>query len=238
MASPCQELKKCNIIPKKTQSMICYLNGQEVFMINFEALQEAKVQTSPYSYLLATGVLGKEQAGQIRQDYPGEIKKPGFLPLSKLEPKGAFKALIDDLQSAELAKLLSEKFDVDLTDKPYMITVRRLSQKSDGGIHRDSLSKILTLLVYLNDDWDDDGAGSLRVLNGPDDFDDYKTEVLPLTGHVFAFLRSDDSWHGFLPFTGERYVVQMAFLTSQDELDRKEKRGALQMLLKNLNPFQ
>ncbi|MDQ7018719.1 MAG: 2OG-Fe(II) oxygenase [Robiginitomaculum sp.] len=207
-------------------------------MIDFNMLNAARVHTSPYSYLLADGVLSQEQAAQIRRDYPSEIKKPGFLPLSKLAPRGAFKALIDDLQSVQLAKLLSDKFDVDLTDKPYIITVRRLSQRSDGGIHRDSRSKILTLLVYLNADWGDDGAGALRVLNGPDDFEDYEEEVPPVAGNVFAFLRSDDSWHGFLPFTGERYVVQMAFLTSQEELDRKEKRGTLQMLLKNLNPFQ
>ncbi|PHS27777.1 MAG: hypothetical protein COA85_04745 [Robiginitomaculum sp.] len=188
--------------------------------------------------MLATGVLEKEQAKKIRQDYPTEIKKPGFMPLSKLKPKGAFKALVDDLQNPKMAKLLSGQFGVDLTDKPYIITVRRLSKTSDGSIHRDSLSKILTLLVYLNDDWNDDGAGSLRVLNGPDNFDDYETEVPPLTGNVFAFLRSDDSWHGFLPYAGDRYVVQMAFLTSQEELDRKEKRGALHMVLKNLNPFQ
>ncbi len=207
-------------------------------MIDFNALKAARVHTSPYAYLLADRVLSQDQAARIRKDYPPEIKKPGFLPLSKLVPQGAFKALIEDLQDLKLAKLLGDKFGVDLTDKPYMITVRRLSQRSDGGIHRDSRSKILTLLVYLNEDWGDDGAGALRVLNGSDDFEDYETEVPPVAGNVFAFLRAENSWHGFLPFKGERYVVQMAFLTSQAELDRKEKRGTLQMLLKNLNPFQ
>jgi len=206
-------------------------------MINFEALEKTPVQTSPYSYMMAEGVLNQEQAGQIRRDYPA-IKKAGYLPLSKLESKGAFKALIDDLKTPRLARLLSDKFGVDLADKPYIITVRRLSKKSDGTIHHDSRSKILTLLVYLNDSWENDGVGALRVLRGPDDFEDYAVEVPPLTGNVFAFLRADNSWHGFRPFAGERYVVQMAFLTSRVELERKEKSGYLQMLMKNLNPFQ
>lgn len=206
-------------------------------MINFEALEKTPVQVSPYAYMLAKGVLDTQQAARIRRDYP-VIKKAGYLPLSKLKSHGAFKELIDDLQKPQLARMLGDKFNVDLTEKPYIITVRRLSKKSDGGIHHDSRSKILTLLVYLNDSWENDGAGALRVLNGPDDFEDYAAQVPPLTGNVFAFLRADNSWHGFLPFAGERYVVQMAFLTSRAELERKEKSGYLQMLMKNLNPFQ
>ncbi len=206
-------------------------------MMDLGAIERADVHTEPFAFLLAEGVLTRDEAARIRADYPA-IAKPGYLPLSRLEARGAFKTLVEDLQSPELAQVLSRKFGVDLTDKPRMVTVRRLSQKSDGGIHRDSRSKIMTVLVYLNDSWDGDDAGVLRVLRNGDGFDDYAMQVPPVYGNLFAFLRSDDSWHGHLPFTGERYVVQMAFLTSDEELKRKENRGALQLLFKKLNPFQ
>ena len=206
-------------------------------MLDFGALKGARLRTEPYKYFVADGALSEGEAADVRRDYPA-INKPGYLPLSKLEARGAFDRLMQDLASPELAEVLTEKFGVDFTDKPRMITVRRLSQLSDGPIHNDSKSKILTMLTYLNPDWDGTGAGCIRVLNGPKDFEDFTEEVPPLAGYVFAFLRADNSWHGHLPFEGERYVVQTTFLTSQEELDRKENRGGLQYFLKKLNPFQ
>ncbi|WP_203294557.1 2OG-Fe(II) oxygenase family protein [Maricaulis parjimensis] len=206
-------------------------------MMDFDALRSARLRTEPYNYFVAEGALTSDEAADVRRDYPA-INKPGYLPLSKLEATGEFQRLMEDLNSAELAEVLTEKFGVDFTQKPRMITVRRLSQLSDGPIHNDSKSKILTMLTYLNAEWDGTGAGCIRVLNGPKDFDDFTEEVPPLAGYVFAFLRDDHSWHGHLPFEGERYVVQTTFLTSQEELDRKENRGGLQYFLKKLNPFQ
>lgn len=206
-------------------------------MMDFDALRAATVQTDPYSFFIGKGALTEDEAADVRKDYPA-IDKPGYLPLSKLEASGAFKRLMDDLNSPLLAEILTEKFGVDFTEKPRMITVRRLSQLSDGPIHNDSKSKILTMLTYLNAEWDGTGAGCIRVLKGDKDFEDFTEEVPPLAGYVFAFLRADNSWHGHLPFEGERYVVQTTFLTSQEELDRKENRGGLQYWLKKLNPFQ
>jgi hypothetical protein len=206
-------------------------------MLDFDALRQADMRARPFNYFIAAGAVTEAEAEAVRSDYPA-INKPGYLPLSKLEASGAFKRLTDDLNSPELAEVLSEKFGVDFTDKPRMITVRRLSQKSDGPIHNDSKAKILTMLIYLNKDWDGTGAGCIRALNGPDDFEDFAEEVPPLSGYVFAFLRDDNSWHGHLPYEGERYVIQTTFLTSQAELDRKENRGGLQYVLKKLNPFQ
>jgi hypothetical protein len=206
-------------------------------MMDFDALRRAETKREPYSYFVADGALTEDESANVREAYP-DINKPGYLPLSKLQGSEAFNRLIEDLQSEELAQVLTDKFGVDFTDKPRMITVRRLSQKSDGPIHNDSKSKILTMLTYLNAEWDGTGAGCIRVLNGPEDFEDFTEEVPPLAGHVFAFLRDDNSWHGHLPFEGERFVIQTTFLTSQEELDRKENRGGIQMFLKKLNPFQ
>ncbi|MDX5593324.1 2OG-Fe(II) oxygenase [Pseudovibrio sp. SPO723] len=202
-------------------------------MLNFDALRASSTRTTPYRYLVGEGVLTKEQAADIRRDYP-DINEPGYLPLSKLEASGAFKQLIEDLRKPELADILSEKLDLDLKDKPRMITVRRLSKHGDGRIHRDSKSKICTMLIYLNEDWEDAQGGAIRALNNERDMEDYVEEVSPLAGNVFAFKRADNSWHGHPSYKGERYVVQTTFLISQAELDRKEQRGGFQTKLKRL----
>jgi Rps23 Pro-64 3,4-dihydroxylase Tpa1-like proline 4-hydroxylase len=202
-------------------------------MMNFEALEKGEERERPFRFLSASGVLSDEQARAVRRDYP-TIAQSGFLPLASLEAKGAFAELIEDLQSARLADILSEKLKLALADKPRMITVRKLSQHGDGRIHNDSVSKISTMLIYLNETWSTDAGGAIRALNGPDDMDDYAVEVPPVAGAVFAFARSETSWHGHPSYAGERYVVQTTFLKSQDALDRKERTGRLQAALKNL----
>lgn len=206
-------------------------------MLNFDALASARTRTEPFTYVVASGVLTGNDAAGVRADYPA-IEKTGYLPLTRLEVKGRFAELIDDLQSPRLAEVLSDKLGLALGDKPRMITVRKLSKLSDGRIHNDSESKICTMLVYLNQTWDSASGGAIRALNNDHDMDDFAEEVAPLAGNVFAFARSDRSWHGHPPFAGERYVVQTTFLTSREALDRKEQRGGMQYVLKKLNPFQ
>lgn len=205
--------------------------------LHFAALRAAQVHHQPFDFFLAERAVTPSQAAAVRADYP-DIRKPGYLPVSQFEPKGAFADLIADLRSDELADVLSEKFGVSLAGRPRIITIRRLSQRSDGPVHNDSKSKILTVLVYLNERWEPSGAGCIRALNGPDDMNDYAFEAPPLAGNVFAFLRSEHSWHGHPPFKGVRYAVQTAFLDSEESLARKEKRGRLQLALKRLNPLQ
>ncbi|MBY0421605.1 MAG: 2OG-Fe(II) oxygenase [Parvularculaceae bacterium] len=205
-------------------------------MLDFDALARAAVHVTPFRFMVGSGVVTEADAGAIRRDYP-DIRKSGYVPLSDLRSEGAFAALVADLQSPRLAEILTEKLALDLAGKPRMITVRKLSKIGDGRIHNDSVSKICTMLVYLNDGWSAGSAGAIRALNGPDDMDDFAAEAPPVAGAVFAFARSETSWHGHPPFAGERYVVQTTFLQSEADLTRKENRGRLQTMLKSLNPF-
>ena len=59
-------------------------------------------------------------------------------------------------------------------------------------------------------------------------------EVSPAEGNVFAFLRGERSWHGHTPFTGERRVVQVAWLRDAAALARKTSRGRLARWLKGV----
>lgn len=205
-------------------------------IIDFSAFDNAEVYEKPFRFFAASDVLTRDQCAAIRRDYP-PINKSGYLPLSKLTIEGAFAKLITDLQSDKLATILSSKLNIDLSDRPRMITVRRLSKDGDGRIHNDSKAKICTMLIYLNEEWNHANGGAIRALNGPDDLDDVALEVPPLAGRVFGFARSENSWHGHHPFIGERHVVQTTFLTSNAELSRKENRGGVQHILKSLNPF-
>ncbi|MEM9421815.1 MAG: 2OG-Fe(II) oxygenase, partial [Pseudomonadota bacterium] len=177
-----------------------------------------------------------EQAEAVRADYP-PILKPGFLPLSKLKVHGWFEELVHDLQSPQLARILSEKLSIDLTDKARTTMVRKLSKAGDGRIHNGHVREACTMFIYLNDNWDLAEGGAIRALNGSQDIEDFAEEISPIAGNVFAFVHSGSSWHGHLPFEGERYVVQTTFLTYSGEEGAGEDQAGLRGLFSKLNPF-
>ena len=56
----------------------------------------------------------------------------------------------------------------------------------------------------------------------------------PLYGTLVALKRADNSFQGHIHFEGARRVIQVARLTSQEEKDRKTRRGRFSRLLKRI----
>jgi len=76
--------------------------------------------------------------------------------------------------------------------------------------------------------WPATSDGCLRFLARIDDIEaTVAPEVKPLYGHFAVFRRADNSFHGHLPYEGERRVLQIAWLTSEEEKLRKTQRGKL-----------
>jgi SM-20-related protein len=96
-------------------------------------------------------------------------------------------------------------------------------REKDGAIHTDSVTKIITVLLYMNERWRED-AGRLRLLRSADDLEDYAAEVPPYGGTLLAFKRSDKSWHGHKPISGPRRAVQLNWVTTQDVVDHEQRR--------------
>jgi len=202
-------------------------------VLQFDAIADARPERDPYPYILTSGALSPTIASALNQDFP-DITKNGYLPLSLLNRKGMFDALLNDLEGPEIAALLSDKLGLELRDKPRMITVRKWSAGNDGRIHNDGEAKICTSLIYLNETWPEGDAGRLRVLRNKDSFDSTAAEVPPTFGTFFAFARTENSWHGHKPFTGERRVIQTTWLRSWEDFERKDKRGRFSFFLKRL----
>ena len=204
-------------------------------MLNFDAISAAELVEGPFKHFATTGVLSAHDLAKARRDFP-DINNPGIFPLSELNCCGQFSDLINDIRSSELEKVMEEKYGVDLSDKPLMITVRGQAQKKDGRIHTDAKTKFLTCLLYLNEPWDE-GGGRLRLLRSGGDISDYFTEIPPNGGTLVSFLRSENSWHGHEPFEGERRYIMFNWMTSQAALDADLRRHRVSAKAKKLNPF-
>ena len=205
-------------------------------MLNLEALAARPVTPAPFPHVTADHLLPAEAQAAIAADFP-DPKKTGFFPVEELTFGPAFAELIEDLRSPEFARIVGEKLNRDLVDKPKIIVVRKWSATKDGRPHTDGADKVATALVYLNDDWNDADGGSLRMLEGAD-LDGPGTAPIPAAyGSLVAFARADDSWHGHKPFAGERRVIQTTWLLDADAAARKDKRHKRTHFFKNLWPF-
>jgi 2OG-Fe(II) oxygenase superfamily len=195
---------------------------------------DTSVFEEPFPFLVATDILSEAKRGSLHRDFP-KNKEAGFFPYSEEECGPAIIDLIEEATSPEIADKLGEKLGIkNLSHYPFLVTICRLLNRRHGTIHTDSKSKVATALIYLNDTWGDtSGGGCLRFLKGSDNIDDVLApEVRPVYGNFVIFKRADNSFHGHLPFEGERRVIQIAWLTSEEEKLRKTKRGTVSRFLK------
>jgi len=204
--------------------------------LDIPVLRSTPLKTTPYDYLVVPDFVRADRFREVLADYPS-VPGPGSHPLPELKVRGHFKALLDELNGAEFRRAVEEKFGIDLSSRPTMFTVRGECRASDGKIHTDSATKIITVLLYMNEKWDADG-GRLRILRSGSDLEDYVEEVPPHGGTLLAFRRAENSWHGHEPFQGQRRAIQMNWVTDRSVVMREQGRHRLSTTIKKLNPFR
>lgn len=205
-------------------------------VLDYGRLAAAPVVHEPFDHMVADGLLSESALVAINRDFP-PIAKPGLFPADRVQGGPAFAALIAEIEGPRLAGMMSEKFGLDLTALPLMVTVRGHCAAKDGRIHTDSLSKVVTCLLYLNGpDWSAEG-GRLRLLRNGDSLDDPIAEVPPTGGTLVAFRRTDISWHGHAPFEGPRRYVMFNWIASEAEAAREIARHTLSARIKTALSF-
>ena len=193
------------------------------------------VRNDPFPFLIAHGQLPGEARAELDRDFP-KYSGAGFFPYDEKECGPAVHALVDAVTSSAFANAVGAKLGIDdLGQYPTLVTICRHLNKRHGTIHTDSKSKIATALLYLNPSWHDTSDGCLRFLSRIDDIDAaIAPEVKPLYGEFVIFKRADNSFHGHLPYEGERRVIQVAWLTSEEEKLRKTQRGIATRFFKKI----
>lgn len=200
-------------------------------VIDVARVREAQLKPAPYEHILLSGFIRDAWKDRVYNDYP-VIKEAGSLPLSTTQYGPNFQRLIDEMNGDEFRRAVEEKFGVALEGKPTMFTVRGNCRLKDGKVHTDSESKIITVLLYMNQPWQNQG-GRLRLLNS-NNLEDVHCEIPPDIGTLLIFKRSDHSWHGHLPFEGEHKVIQMNWVTHPKYVEREQKRHFWSYIVKKL----
>jgi SM-20-related protein len=187
-------------------------------LFDFHAFEAMPLAHEPFDFLIVPGFIHADALDALNRDFPA-IDGPGNVSPDGLRYGPAFAALLGKLRSGDFATRVGARFGTDLSNAAPTMTVRRHCEATDGDIHTDHRSKLLTVLLYFNKEWPHE-SGRLRILRSATDMEDYAAEVVPAGGAMLAFRRTESSFHGHKPFVGERRILQLSF-TRGGELARK-----------------
>ena len=178
-------------------------------ILNKQALMAAIINKDFFPYCYIKNSLNNNQlTKKILLDFP-LIKKGGSFNIPSKE--NSINELVNDFKNPVIKSILSDKFNVDLDRASTIATLRGYSRRKDGNIHSDSSSKILTILIYLNKTWDHEN-GLLRLLKTKDNLDDYIVEIPANLGSMVIFKVTNNCWHGYKSFEGERKSIQINYV--------------------------
>jgi SM-20-related protein len=203
--------------------------------LDYAALRATPVAGDPFSHLVVPNFVPPKVLRAVLADLP-PLGKRGSFPVDALSLGPNAQALMDELEGPRLRDAIAGRFDLDLTDAPTMVTLRGWTNERDGHVHTDSTAKRVTILLYLNpatEAWAQHD-GCLRLLRGPDDVENYAVEVPPVNGTLLVFPNAPNAWHGHKRFTGQRYSVQLNYMTTDAKARSELRRHRISAFMKRL----
>ncbi len=200
--------------------------------IDVAAFASTPLTREPFPFLMVPRFVKHDALAAINADFP-TIDHHGSFPLPTLRYGPAFAAFMDAIRGPEFTRAVEKKLGIDLSQRPTMITVRGQSRAADGQIHTDSVTKLITVLIYMNDTWQSP-HGRLRLLRSPDNLDDTIAEIPPDEGSLLMFRNQQNAWHGFEAFEGPRRVIQLNWVRDTGVVWREQTRHKVSAFFKRL----
>jgi hypothetical protein len=203
--------------------------------LDYQKLADTPVATDPFPHLVVPEFVPPDSLRQVLAALPKLARRGSFPPDSvRLGP--AARELVQQMESERLRDLIAARFGIDLADAPSMLTLRGWTSERDGRIHCDSTAKRVTVLLYLNPETAAFGRqeGCLRLLRGPNDLEDFAVEVPPVNGTLLVFPNGASAWHGHRRFVGQRYSIQLNYMTTDEKARSELRRHRLSAFVKRL----
>jgi hypothetical protein len=203
--------------------------------LDYAAFRAAPVATDPFPHVVVPDFVPQASLRAVLADLP-PLGRRGSFPVDALALGAAAQALMEELEGKRLRQAIAERFGLDLEGSPTMVTLRGWTNERDGFIHCDSTAKRVTVLLYLNpaaDTWAQH-EGCLRLLRGPGDLENFAVEVPPVNGTLLVFPNGPTAWHGHRRFTGQRYSVQLNYMTTDAKARSELRRHRLSAFVKRL----
>ena len=180
-------------------------------MLDLNHIRAAPVRQAPFPYFIVNDAISAAESAQVADAFP-LVNRPGAVDVDETEFGTSFGAMLHDLGSERFRQLVGEKLEIDLADRDTVINVRAQTRLTDGNIHTDTPSKLVTVLLYFNRSGQAEDTG-LRILNNGKDIDNYVEEIPSTLGTMVVFKVTPNCWHGHKPFAGKRHSLQLNYLS-------------------------
>jgi hypothetical protein len=203
--------------------------------LDYQKLAETPAAVEPFPHIVVPGFVPPDSLRAVLADLP-RLNRRGSFPPDSLRLGAAVRNLVSEMEGDLLRGLIAACFDLNLAGAPTMLTLRGWTSERDGRIHRDSTAKRVTVLLYLNPETEAFGRqeGCLRLLRGPNDLEDYAIEVPPVNGTLLVFPNVATAWHGHRRFVGQRYSIQLNYMTTDDKARSELRRHRWSAFVKRL----
>lgn len=188
-------------------------------VLDLGSIAGAEMRTSPYRWSLVGPLFAPETARRLAGTFPLDEaeRRDGtdgrrswryrvrcLLPMGRSTPvrpqalDPVWRWFADELAGPEYRRVLSEITGIDLG--PLHLEANLFSYEAGAfqEPHPDLPEKVVTHVMWFNEDWKRDGGGCLRILRSKDP-EDIAQELLPSLGWSALFVRSPHSWHSVTP---------------------------------------
>ena len=203
--------------------------------LDYARLNATPVATDPFPHVVVPDFVPPHVLSDVLADLPS-LGRRGSFPVDAVHLGPTARALMNEMEGSRLRAAIAGLFGIDLADAPTMVTLRGWTSERDGRIHCDSTAKRVTVLLYLNqqtDAWSRQ-EGCLRLLRGPRELEDFSVEVPPVNGTLLVFPNGPATWHGHRQFVGQRYSVQLNYMTTDDKARSELRRHRWSAFVKRL----
>ncbi|RYD49827.1 MAG: 2OG-Fe(II) oxygenase [Verrucomicrobiaceae bacterium] len=146
--------------------------------------------------------VGRGEALQVRKEIRGD--EVMWLDPADASPHQA--AYLSKLEELRLA--LNQRFFLGLFDfeSHFAIYPEGAFYKAHLDRHAGTRERVVTVILYLNEDWQPGDGGELKIWTTPEGRDGSFEIIEPRMGTVVCFM-AEDFWHEVLPATRQRMSI-------------------------------
>jgi SM-20-related protein len=184
-------------------------------LLNIQHLAAQTMQHEPFRWAFIDGLFSSADAAALSATFPRDMFKTvkghdgekdyeymsrSLIHMGADEPthsdglSPAWRTLAADLLSDEYRAALSRLTGCDLISAPMEVNVVHYGPGAWLGPHLDLKEKIVTHVLYFNDEWDPQLGGCLNILRSSNPNDTHAT-IPPIVGNSVLLVRSKQSWH-------------------------------------------
>ena len=138
--------------------------GVRMIDLDYAALHATPVAADPFPHVVVPHFVPAPELRAVVASLPA-LGKRGSFPANSVRLGPAARELMDAMEGDTLRAAIAQKFGLDLTNAPTMVTLRAWTGERDGRIHCNSTAKRVTVLLYLESG--DAGLGAAGGLPAP-----------------------------------------------------------------------